>query len=130
MSSYFVMPGSIDKVLAAFARGLAAGPTRPIDLFVREEAQAGRLRLGCIFPFITTPYHVDGALPTTIPDREANTAISRAVLSLLSYSFFIDRHLSKIPTKLSDKVWPGRSEHADLISGVISFMESPEYSPF
>ena len=91
MSSYFVMPGSIDKVLAAFARGLAAGPTRPIDLFVREEAQAGRLRLGCIFPFITTPYHVDGALPTTIPDREANTAISRAVLSLLSYSFFIDR---------------------------------------
>ena len=130
MTSYFVMPNAIETVHYAFARGIAAGPAKPIDIFVREEAQAGRLRLGCIFPFITTPYHLDGSMPTTIPNREPNTAVSRAVIAILSYSFFIDRDLSKLPTALTGKLWPSKDDHTSLMSGVLNFvLSSPEYAP-
>jgi len=130
-SSYFVMPDAIEKMRAALARGLAAGPARPLDLFIRDEAHAGRLRLGCVFPFITTPFHPDGALPTTMASREPNAAVSRAVLSLISYSFFIDRDLSKLPPALNDRLAATDDEHRKLLSGVLNFvLSSPEYAPY
>ena len=130
MASYFVMPNAIETVHCAFARGLAAGPRKPIDIFIREEAQAGRLRLGCIFPFITTPYHLDGSMPTTIPNREPNSAVSRAVIAMLSYSFFIDRDMSKFPIALTGKLWSTPDEHARLMAGVLNFVvSSPEFAP-
>jgi GR25 family glycosyltransferase involved in LPS biosynthesis len=125
MSSYFVMQRGIETLYAAFARGLAAGPTRPIDLFLRDEARAGRLRLGCIFPFITTTFHTDYSLPSTIQNDEP---LWSAVFSTLGYSFFVGRDISRVPTALVAKLWPSTDEHTKLISGVLNFVvSSPEY---
>jgi hypothetical protein len=119
MSSYSVVPEAIDRVRAVIARGLAAGPARPIDLFIRDEAHAARLPLGCVFQFITTPFHPDSAMPTTIASREPNAAISRVVPSLISYSLFIDRDLAKLPPALTDRLAAIDDEHRKLLSAVL-----------
>ena len=53
------------------------------------------------------------------------------VLSLISYSFFIDRDLSKLPPALNDRLAATDDEHRKLLSGVLNFvLSSPEYAPY
>ena len=87
-ASYLVPTTAIDRVLSVLRRGIDAGPNMPIDLFVRHEAINGRLRLGCIFPFITS-VQINDIGGTTMTDRRKDTEITREIISLLQYSFFL-----------------------------------------
>src|SRR5262245_22072988 len=46
-TSYVVGANNIDRVLAVYRKGLETGPPSALDLFIREEARSGRLKLGC-----------------------------------------------------------------------------------
>jgi GR25 family glycosyltransferase involved in LPS biosynthesis len=122
--SYLVPRKSLDKVLSMLRRGLDSGPNVPVDIFVRQEAQEGRLRLGCIFPFVTSVQLGDAAA-TTIADRAQNTEITREIVALLRYSFFVGRDLKAIPESLLAKLYAERGDDYDrLITAVLGFVVS------
>ncbi len=122
--SYLVPGKSLDKVLSALRRGLDAGPNVPVDIFVRQEAQEGRLRLGCIFPFVTS-VQLGEAAATTMADRAQSAEITREIVALLRYTFFVGRDLKTIPAPLLSKLY---AEHGDdydkLITAVLGFVVS------
>ena len=119
--SYLVPTKAIDKVLSVLCRGFDTGPNLPIDIFMRQEAQIGRLRLGCIFPFITSG-QINDIGTTTITDRGKDTEISREITSLLQYSFFIGRDLKNIPPALLNRLHAvNDDDHHKLITAVLGF---------
>jgi Glycosyltransferase family 25 (LPS biosynthesis protein) len=125
-ASYLVPAPAIDKVLSVLKLGLDAGPKLPIDLFIGQEARAGRLRLGCIFPFITSVQLGDIG-GTTITDRGQDTEITREIISLLQYSFFLGRDLKDIPPVLLNKLHAfDDDEHHKLITAVLGFVVSSD----
>jgi Glycosyltransferase family 25 (LPS biosynthesis protein) len=129
--SYLVPARSLDNVLSVLRRGLYAGPDMPIDIFVRQAARAGRLRLGCIFPFITT-IQISDVGRTTITDRGEETELSREIVSLLSYSFFVGRNLGNLPASLLEKLHAHDDDgHGRLLTAVLGFIIcSNEFSGF
>jgi len=69
MTSYLVGRNGRARVLSALQEGLGSG--LPCDLLMRREARAGRLKLGCVFPFVTS-FHLD--LESTRRDRTTRRA--------------------------------------------------------
>jgi hypothetical protein len=125
-ASYLVPAPAIEKVQSVLRRGLDVGPNLPIDLFVGQEARNGRLRLGCIFPFITSVQMSDIG-GTTITDRGKDTEITREIISLLQYSFFLGRNLKNIPPALLNKLHAfDDDEHHKLITAVLGFVVSSD----
>ncbi len=86
--SFVVNRRSIAKVADVLARSLSQGATLPIDLALRAAAIDGKLRLGALFPFVTT-FRLDELVGNTIsrPDRDL---LSRLLLQLARHSFFVD----------------------------------------
>jgi GR25 family glycosyltransferase involved in LPS biosynthesis len=54
LTSYVVGAKSIDRVLALYTAEAQSGPTKPVDLFVRDCVLSGKLRAAFLFPFITS----------------------------------------------------------------------------
>jgi len=134
-SSYVVPRRATDRVLTVLKKELDAGPSLPIDLLLRREASEGRLRIGCIFPFVTT-IDLEGLFQSTIKssEEEANK-LSQLAAGLLRYSFFIDRDLEQYA-----KPWrevlnrairrdAGDSHHA-VLTEALSFVLSSSFRPF
>ena len=87
MSSYFVAPRSIAKVLKIYEDELAAGPRMPVDFCVRLAAQDNRLRVGCWFPFVTS-IMLEQVTASTIAGRENQQNNPSVMLpALVRYSF-------------------------------------------
>ncbi|HWE79261.1 MAG TPA: tetratricopeptide repeat protein [Pseudolabrys sp.] len=86
--SFVVNRRSIAKVADVLARSLSQGATLPIDLALRGAAIDGGLRLGSLFPFVTS-FRLDELVGNTIarPDRDL---LSRLLLQLARHSFFVD----------------------------------------
>jgi len=52
--SYMVNKNSIAKVASILEEAAHTEITMPIDLYFRENIRAGRIKAGCLFPFVTT----------------------------------------------------------------------------
>ena len=125
--SYLVPRAAIDKVLSVFRGGLEAGPNLPIDVFIREEAQQGRLQLGCIFPFITA-VQLDEVARTTIGRTKEHTS-QKEILSLLRYSFFLGGDLENLPPSLLERLHAhDNDDHHRLIASVLGLLVSSKDS--
>jgi GR25 family glycosyltransferase involved in LPS biosynthesis len=116
-SSYVVGAHAIDRVLAAYYRGLEAGPDLPLDIFIRQEARASKLRLGCIFPFITTVPLMEDA------DSTLDVVRFNRSYKLLRYSFFVNCDLD-IVKPLLEKIQEAKSKRPrdrrhDLLCAVL-----------
>jgi GR25 family glycosyltransferase involved in LPS biosynthesis len=124
-SSYLVGPKCRDRVLAAFRRGLDG--RLPNDLFIRQEARAGNLKLGCVFPFVTT---VQFDEETTTRGRPNDAAwFSKRAIDLLRYSFFVDRDFAR-PAKAIAAMRSTADPHRDLIEAVLGFVVSDQFVSF
>ena len=86
--SFVVNRRSIGKVVDVLSRSLSQGATLPIDLALRAAAIEGRLRLGSLFPFVTT-FRLDELVGNTIV-RSDRDLLSRLLLQLARHSFFVD----------------------------------------
>ncbi len=74
------------------ARSKPATPLVFVDLTLRRAADAGDLRVGCLFPFVTR-MDLEQELKTTIPGRPSQVENPAALLlALLRHAFFIDHH--------------------------------------
>ena len=85
--SYVVNRRSIAKVADVLSRSLSQGAHLPIDLALRDAATEGRLRLGSLFPFVTS-FRLDELAGNTIvrPDHDL---LSRLLLQMARHSFFV-----------------------------------------
>ena len=125
-SSYLVGSKNKDRVLAVFQRGLDRGGL-PFDLFIRQEARAGNLKLGCVFPFVTC---IAIEAPTAIVGRSNDSArLSKQAVDLLRYSFFVDRDLGRAASFMSP-IKTAPDQHRDLIEAVVGFVVSDQFVKF
>ncbi|MDR3424072.1 MAG: glycosyltransferase family 25 protein [Alphaproteobacteria bacterium] len=79
-SSFLVNKRSIGKLCGILESELMRGTGNPIDLIIRDKNRQGALRVGCIFPFVTS-VRLDNSFASTIdprPDREPELAVDIA----------------------------------------------------
>ena len=135
MSSYFVAPRSIAKVLKIYEDELALGPRMPVDFCIRLAAQEDRLKIGCWFPFVTS-IMLEQVTASTIAGRENQQSNPSVMLpALLRYSFFADRDLKGYAKGFLDAMIGNRSAktvdaHRDLILDLLEFIVSGRYQNF
>ena len=126
-TSYFVNPRALGRVVDGLGRGLAAGPAKPIDLHYRDEAQAGRLKIGLLFPFLSS-VAIDGR--STIAPESA----SKAVSLLLRNSFFIEADIERSRRAIAgivSQLGPWQPDpRLDLIADILRFMVTDRFRPF
>lgn len=91
--SYIINCRSIRRLLSVYEQVLAAGAEDQVDLMIRDRAQAGQLRVGVLFPFVTSARLDDP--DTTIAGRERDQRSALAI-DLLRRSFFVDRDIDRL----------------------------------
>ena len=125
-SSYLVGSKNRERVLAVFQRGVESG-SLPVDLFIRQEARAGHLKLGCVFPFVTS---IALETPTATTGRPNDSArLSKQAVDLLRYSFFVDRDFSRAASFMTP-IKTAPDQHRDLIEAVVGFVVSDQFVKF
>lgn len=133
--SYFVGASTIQRVIEVFKREIDAGLSLPLDLFMRKAADEGRLRIGCLFPFLTS-VRMEHILNTTIAARDKQeTNPSVLALALLRYSFFVGRDLKGYALPMLDSIMQPLAAappdpHRAFLLKVLDFYLSPSYRDF
>jgi GR25 family glycosyltransferase involved in LPS biosynthesis len=126
-NSYLINPRSLLKVAEAMARGLAAGPARPVDLFLSDEVVAGRLKAAVLFPFLTGT-NLD--LPSTLTPATASVMMTR----LLRNSFFVGHDGEANRQRIraiaeSQGVRAGDDAQRELVVDILRIGISDKYQP-
>jgi hypothetical protein len=129
MTSYVVGAGSLERVVALCR---AEGPTKPIDLFLRDCVQNGRLRAGLLFPFVTS-FDLGEVAASTIGAGTAASGPSVMVLAVLRYLFFVKRDLSYAKACLDAATQQNRrttDPHHAMIAQALEFVLSADFQQF
>jgi len=125
MTSYLVGRNGRARVLSALQEGLGSG--LPCDLLMRREARAGRLNLGCVFPFVTS-FHLNHE--STRKGQDDKARASKQAIDLLRYSFFVDCDFA-LAEKTAVALQPAAADpHQKLIAGVLGFVASDRFVAF
>jgi hypothetical protein len=91
LDSFLVGPRPLPRLVGVLEKEWERGPTRPIDIVIRDEIRAKRLRAGCLFPFVTAPdLHSVRANTTTVLGNRSKAMIR----PLLQYFYFVRRDLA------------------------------------
>jgi GR25 family glycosyltransferase involved in LPS biosynthesis len=137
LSSYVVAAHAIDRVLAFYKKEIEAGPVTPVDILVCRLALERKLRVGYLFPFVTS-LRLERALDTTILGRGTDPAAMATLGSnLIRYSFFIERDLPGYASPLlaqsiAQCVSRPRDAHQDFLSRAMDYIgmiDDPIASP-
>jgi hypothetical protein len=91
-SSYLVNKNSIAKVQGLYEREINSEPRQSIDLFIRKMSNDGVLKVGCLFPFVTS-VRLDHIVETDIV-RDYH-GVSALATHIARYAFFIDADFDK-----------------------------------
>ena len=119
-TSYLVNSASAAKLAGLLDREIAAGPTQPIDLFIRQKVGEGLLRAGVLVPFVTS-VNLGDVLDPTIPQRNHDYL---AVLSafIIRHSFFVDCNFALCEQLLNQAMPTGDPDpHQRLLSAVCTY---------
>jgi GR25 family glycosyltransferase involved in LPS biosynthesis len=118
-TSYLINCRSIPKLVSIYEQLFTNGITKPIDIMVRDMGMAGTLRVGCLFPFVTS-VRLDEA--TTIADREDRSERAALAMNILRHSFFVERDIGKL-LELATRAFPanGTNQHLELIKIIAGF---------
>lgn len=100
-TSYIISPLRARKLVPLLRTHWDHGPELAIDDFFQREARAGHLKIGCVFPFVTT---VD--LDTSWKSAASRPGhLDRAMLQrLIRYTFFVRRDLAGYAEPVLDRV--------------------------
>lgn len=132
-TSYVAGFRSLDRILALFRQELAVGPRTPIDLFIRDQVHAGKLRAACIFPFVTS-LALEDIVGSMIDERsERLEKPSVMMFAALRYSFFLGRDLSHAKHEMDAVIKTRRSPadpHHELIVQAVDYVISPDFEGF
>jgi GR25 family glycosyltransferase involved in LPS biosynthesis len=129
MSSYIVNYRSVPKLLDIFMRELANGTPNPIDLVIREEIRKGAIRVGCLFPFVTT-IRLAAVTDNTITDREQDL-LTQMAANLARYSFFVDCDHDALGTQARQLLpLPEADPHHRLLGHILAFSITEQFRPY
>ena len=132
LTSYVVGAKSMDRILALYHAELENGPSKPVDLFLRDCAADGRLRAGLLFPFVTS-FHLDEVAASTIAAGTQGAKPSVMVLAVLRYLFFVGRDLDYAKSCLDAATQQNRRKtdpHHDMIAQALEFVLSADFQQF
>jgi GR25 family glycosyltransferase involved in LPS biosynthesis len=128
-SSYMVNKDSIQKLHDLYAQQIVNEPSASNDLFIRALNEAGLIKVGCIFPFVTS-VRLDHIIATDI-ERNYHKASALAA-HLGRYSFFIGADFDKAREDLNTylPLPPANDPTAQVLSHVLAFSLTDNYRPF
>lgn len=132
LTSYIMGPKGFGGVLPLLRIELQKGPSLPIDLFLRQCATSGVIRVGLLAPFVTS---IDLAEVHRSTIAAANPAANASVmvLAVLRYLFFVDRDLDIAKDYLDRSVAgadSGKTEEKRMILQVLEFVLSDRFRQF
>jgi len=132
LTSYVVGENAIDRMLALYAEEAKTGPSKPVDLFVRDCIGMGKLRAAFLFPFITS-LRLEEIAASTIGGSTLAVNPSVIVLAVLRYLFFVNRDLAKAKAFLDAATKENRrpkNPHHDMIVQALEFVMSADFQEF
>jgi hypothetical protein len=132
LTSYIVGAKSRDRVLGLYRAELEKGPTKPVDLFLRDCVAEGRLRAGLLFPFVTS-FRLDEVAASTIAAGTQVAKPSVMVLAVLRYLFFVGRDLGYAKACLDAATQRNRREsdsHHAMLAQALEFVLSADFQQF
>jgi hypothetical protein len=132
MTSYVAGTGSLERIVALCRAELASGPSKPVDLFLRDCVNAGRLRAGLLFPFVTS-FDLAEVAASTVAAGTAGSGPSVMVLAVLRYLFFVNRDLDYAKTCLDLATKQNRrtaDPHHAMIAQALEFVLSADFQQF
>ncbi len=134
-TSYIVNRRAIPKLVALFTHELANGAREPIDLFIRRVARERVLKVGSLFPFVTS-LRIGGVLNNTIGGPRS-ALLSRLAVCLGRISFFAEcdhRALLACVTQLFPEAarppapaLQGDAAHRQVLERLIAFCGSDKF---
>ncbi len=128
-SSYLVNYRSIPKLVDLFTRALTKGVAVNIDLVIREAAKAGRIRVGCIFPFVTT-IRLEGITDNTI-DGRPHDSLTEILAGLGRNSFFVDCDHGALCARAAQLLpLPEGDAHLRLLGHLLAFSVTDKFHPY
>jgi len=132
LTSYVVGVNAIDRMLALYAEEAKTGPSKPVDLFVRDCVLSGKLRAAFLFPFVTS-FRLEEIAGSTIGGSTAAPNPSVIVLAVLRYLFFVNRDVAKAKAFLDAATKENRrptNPHHDMIVQALEFIISADFQEF
>ena len=132
LTSYVVGAKSISRMLALYAAEVQSGPSKPVDLFVRDCVLSGKLRAAFLFPFVTS-LRLEEISGSTIGGSTPAANPSVIVLAVLRYLFFVNRDVAKAKTFLDAATKENRrprDPHHDMIVQALEFVVSADFQEF
>ncbi len=119
-TSYLVNSASAAKLAGMLEREIAAGPTRPIDLYIQQKVGEGLLRAGVLVPFVTS-VNVGDVLDPTIPQR-GHDYLAMLSAFVIRHSFFVDCDFALCEQLLNQAMPTGVPDpHQRLLSAVCTY---------
>jgi GR25 family glycosyltransferase involved in LPS biosynthesis len=123
-SSYLIGPRSLRKLYNIYTKELNAGARVPIDLFIRNKAAEGVIKVGCIFPFITS-VRLEHSSATTIDGRADLGRHDRLTVlagDVARQSFFIEGDWSRCQDYVETYLrLPRDDAHHRLLGDILRF---------
>ena len=128
-SSYLVNKNSIKKLHDLYEKEITHEPRQSIDLFIRQLCNEGALKVGCLFPFVTS-VRLDHIVETDIA-RDYHE-MSALATHLARYSFFIDADLDKCQHYLNTymPVPANPDKHTRILTHLLAFSLTDKYRSF
>lgn len=120
-SSYMVNHRSFGKLMDLYQAEVAAGLRLPIDMFFRNYAKIGGLKVGCLFPFITSA-RVDDTITSTVRQNPDSTRKFTAA-NIGRYTFFIGCDWVECERLMQRHIAPppAGDRHLDTLSRLLAF---------
>ena len=132
LTSYVVGANAVEKIVALCRGELANGPGKPVDLFIRDCVQSGRLRAALLFPFVTS-FDLAEVAESTIAAGAAGSGPSVMTLAVLRYLFFVKRDLAYAKDCLDAATRKERRStdaHHEMMAQALEFILSGDFQQF
>ena len=132
LTSYIVAPKAFTRVIALLDAELKSSPRLPVDLYLRQCAQAGKITAGLLAPFVTG-FNLDEVRQSTIAAGAEAAKRSVLVLAILRYIFFLERDLAAAGACLESAlagVARTPDDQTRLVLKALEFILSNEFREF
>lgn len=123
-TSYVASPRGAAKIMSLLRHDWEKGPTQPVDMILQDLVRAGRISIGCVFPFVTT---VDFETSYASEAARAGSLDRQMLQRLIRYCFFVGRDLQgvaepELSRLLSRLPPPETGETVSFLARVVQYL--------
>lgn len=130
-ASYLVNKRSIAKVVSILEEAMQSEITMPIDLYFRQKTYEGRIKAGCLFPFVTTVnLRLSQASDIALSPRK-NLETSLFATTILRNLFYVHSKPSELLSACEAAFGHGAMDDRDkVLASIYRFGLSPNFVCF